>query len=262
MDLNLGGKRAIITGGSAGIGLGCAEVLVEEGALVVIAARDGSRLAAAEAHLNTLRPESAYGISADLTVAEDVEKVAAFAAEKLGGIDILINNAGSAVGGMFEDLGDTAYQDAWQLKLLGYIRMVRAVVPHMKRQGDGRIINIIGGAARNPSAGFLPGGTANAAILNFTSGLAPELARSGIRLNAISPGGTATERAKRLAEQAAKDQGISLDELQAQRNAAIPIGRLVEPREIGCLAAFLASDLAASTVGAEVVVDGGSSHAL
>lgn len=275
MDLKLSDKRAIITGGSAGIGLSCAEVLVKEGARVVIAARDADRLNSAVTHLNQMRDDRshdhssvdkgtnrAFGISADITRVEDIKKVVQFAAKTLGGIDILINNAGSAVGGVFADLADGAFLDAWQLKLLGYIRMVQAVLPYMKQQRDGRVVNIIGGAARNPSATFLPGGTANAAILNFTRGLAPELARSGIRMNAISPGGTATERAKRLAAQAAKDQGISVEKLQEKQNSTIPIGRLVNPTEIGWMAAFLSSDLAASTVGAEVVIDGGSSRSL
>ena len=262
MDLTLGEKRAIVTGGSAGIGLGCAEVLAGEGASIVIAARDPERLKDAVARLNGIRSGCASGISADLTRAEDVRKVVDFAVQAMGGIDILINNAGSAVGGIFENLEDSAFQEAWQLKLLGYIRMVQGVIPHMKKHADGRIVNIIGGAARNPSATFLPGGTANAAILNFTRGLAPELARSGIRINAISPGGTATERAKRLAEQVAKDSGVPVEQLQKERSAAIPIGRLVKPEEIGWMAAFLVSDLAASTVGADVVIDGGSSGAL
>ena len=179
--------------------------------------------------------------------------------EQFGRIDILINNAGSAVAGSFLELKDQAFEEAWQLKLLGYIRMVRAVMPHMIERRDGRIINIIGGAARNPSPTFLPGGTANAALLNFTKGIARELAQHHIRINAISPGGTATERAECLLKQQAQARGISIEEAKANRSRSIPLGRLVQPKEIAAMALLLISDHAASITGTEVVIDGGSS---
>lgn len=107
------------------------------------------------------------------------------------------------------ELSDDAFLDAWNLKLLGYIRLVRAVIPHLKSRRDGRIVNIIGGAGRTPRPGFLPGGTTNAALLNFTRGISKELARDNIRINAISPGLTATERAETLAKQNAQARGVS-----------------------------------------------------
>ncbi len=137
--------------------------------------------------------------------------------------------------------------------------MVRALVPSMAARRDGRIVNIIGGAARSPSPSFLPGGTANAALLNFTRGIAAELARQGIRINAISPGSTATERAERLAAQTAAARGVSVDEERAERAKEMPIGRLVAPEEIAAMAVFLVSDLAGAIAGAEVVIDGGRS---
>ncbi len=264
MDLRLRGKRAVITGGSAGIGLGCAEVLISEGVHVVIAARNRDRIDKAVGVLREAAGEevNVYGISADLNKATDVSRLVSEAAELMGGIDIVINNAGSAVAGSLEKLDDTAFQDAWQLKLLGYIRMVRAVLPLMKQQGYGSIVNIIGGAARNPSPGFLPGGTANAALLNFTRGIASELAGYGVRINAISPGGTETERAERLIKQQASDSGKSIEQIRKERNSSIPLGRMVQPHEIGMAAAFLCSEASASTTGAELLIDGGSSKAL
>jgi NAD(P)-dependent dehydrogenase (short-subunit alcohol dehydrogenase family) len=264
MDLRLSGKRAIITGGSAGIGLACARVLCREGVSVLIAARDQARLDAAAA---ALREEGAgsvrvVAVRADLTQADAAASIVRAAVEGFGGIEILINNAGSAVAGRFEELDDQAFVDAWQLKLLGYIRMVRATSELMKSRRDGRIVNIIGGAARNPNPTFLPGGTANSALLNFTRGISRELAAFGIRVNAVSPGGTATERAEMLLEQNAAARGIGIEQARSERVSRIPLGRLVEPEEIGNMVAFLVSDLAASMTGAEVVIDGGTSSAL
>jgi NAD(P)-dependent dehydrogenase (short-subunit alcohol dehydrogenase family) len=255
LELNLLGKTAIVTGGSAGIGLATAKGLYSEGVNVVIAARNQERLDQAVIDIQSLGNANAkvIGVSADLTKAEDIDNVVSKTLEQFGKIDILINNAGS-----FLELSDEAFLDAWNLKLLGYIRFVKAVIPHLKKQGDGRIVNIIGGAGRTPRPNFLPGGTTNAALLNFTRGISKELAQDNIRINAISPGLTDTERAKTLAIQNAESLGITVDEYKAQAVKSIPLGKIVKPEEIASLALFLVSDLAASITGAEILVDGGS----
>ncbi len=259
LDLKLSGKTAIVTGGSAGIGLATAKALYSEGVSVAIASRNSERLEQAVSAIQTHKSEGGkvIPISADLSQTEGVEKVASTALEKFGQIDILINNAGSARAGSFLDLSDEAFLDAWNLKLLGYIRLVRAVVPHLKSRRDGRIVNIIGGAGRTPRPNFLPGGTTNAALLNFTRGISKELAQHNIRINAISPGLTATERAEQLAQQNAQSLGVSVEEIKAQSLQAIPLGKIVKPEEIAALALFLVSDLASSITGAEILVDGG-----
>jgi NAD(P)-dependent dehydrogenase (short-subunit alcohol dehydrogenase family) len=260
LELNLSGKTAIVTGGSAGIGLATAKALYSEGVNVVIAARNQEKLYKAVVDIQFLPNAEAkvIGVSADLTKAEDVEKLVSTTIEQFGKVDILINNAGSARAGSFLELSDEAFLDAWNLKLLGYIRLVRAVVPYLKNQGDGRIVNIIGGAGRTPRPNFLPGGTSNAALLNFTRGISKELALDNIRINAISPVLTDTERAKTLAVQNAQSLGITVDEYKAQAVKSIPLGKIVKPEEIAALALFLVSDLAASITGAEIQVDGGS----
>jgi 3-oxoacyl-[acyl-carrier protein] reductase/bacilysin biosynthesis oxidoreductase BacG len=136
--------------------------------------------------------------------------------------------------------------------------MVRAVVPTMQAQRDGRIVNIVGGAARTPGPTFLPGSTANAALVNFTRGIARELARQNIRIVAISPGSTATERMRRLAEQQAAAQGRGVEEVQAESLRAIPLGHPVDPDEVAALAAFVVSDRVASLTGCEILLDGGA----
>lgn len=259
IELNLAGKSAIVTGGSAGIGLAIAKALYHEGVNVAIVARDAQRLESAISEILEL-PEQGnrvISIRADLTQAESIEKVVSQAIAEFGQIDILINNAGSARAGSLLDLEDDAFIDAWNLKLLGYIRLVKAVIPDFISRRDGRIVNIIGGAGRTPRANFLPGGTTNAALLNFTRGIAKELAAYNVRINAISPGFTATERADRLAAQTASDRGITVEEAKAQTIKAIPLGRIVQPEEIAALALFLVSDRAASITGSEILVDGG-----
>jgi 3-oxoacyl-[acyl-carrier protein] reductase/bacilysin biosynthesis oxidoreductase BacG len=260
METNLTGKVAIVTGGSAGIGLACVKALLAEGVNVVIASKQRALETA-----DSLRPvkegeqqkERVFGIKADLTEPGKADMVAQTAIDGFGKIDILINCAGAARAGAFLDLSDQDFLDAWTLKLLGYIRMIRAVLPHMIGRSDGRIVNIIGAAGRTPSATFLAGSTANAALINFTRGISKEIAQHNIRINAISPSLTETERANRLAEQTAQAKGISVAEVMSDSTRSIPIGRLIQPSEIASLAVFLVSDLASSITGAEVLIDGG-----
>lgn len=259
MDLKLSGKTAIVTGGSAGIGLACAKTLFSEGARVVIAAHEGAETAAESIRqlADGKRDDQVLPLAVDLSQAEQARKVVKTAIERTGRVDILINCAGAARAGAFLELTDQDFLDAWTLKLLGYIRMVKAVMPQMIQQKDGRIINIVGAAAKTPSATFLTGSTANAALINFTRGISKEIAPHHIRINAISPAPTETERAKRLAEQTAQARGVSVGEVMAESTKSIPIGRMIKPEEIAALAAFLVSDLAASITGAEILIDGG-----
>lgn len=283
MGLHLAGKAAIVTGGSAGIGLAIAKSLYREGVHVVIVSRNRAKLEEAAIAIQSQEVSSKQGASAtgqevpsrlevssqpkdspkvvivdgDLKQVETIQRVAETAIRHFGGIDILINNAGSARAGYFLDLTDEDFTDTWNLKLLGYIRTIRAILPHFIERRGGSIVNIVGGAGRTPSPTFLPGGTTNAALLNFAKGISRELAKHGIRINSVSPGLTDTERAGVLAEQQAKANGVSVEQQLAERAAAIPLGRIVDPQEIADLVLFLASDKAASITGAEIIVDGG-----
>jgi 3-oxoacyl-[acyl-carrier protein] reductase/bacilysin biosynthesis oxidoreductase BacG len=225
-------------------------MLAGEGVAVAIAGRDPARLAAAAASIR------AHTVAADLSKAEDVLRTAREAEQALGRIDILINCAGSAMGGEFLEVGDQAYLDSWNLKLLGYIRMTRAVVPGMIARRDGRIVNIVGGAGRYPTASFLTGSTSNAALLNFTRGLSKELAQHNVRINAISPGSTETERSERQLK-ARVAPGQSLEDAREARLSQIPLKRMTQPEEIASMAALIVSDRMASMTGGEVLIDGG-----
>jgi NAD(P)-dependent dehydrogenase (short-subunit alcohol dehydrogenase family) len=262
IDVKLSGKTAIVTGGSAGIGLACAKALYREGANVVIVGRSEDRLAAAVAAIERAAGAASgsnrvLAVAGDMVQEETVHKAVAAAIDTWGQIDVLVNSAGSARAGSIWDLPEEAFLDAWNLKLRGYIRMIRAVSPYMAEQRSGCIININGGAARTPSPMFLAGSTANAAILNFTRGVSKELARHNVRIVAISPGTTATERAERLAEQNAQAKGITVEEYKAQVLAGIPMGRMVDPDEIATMMLLLASDLVPSITGSEIMIDGG-----
>lgn len=259
LELNLSGKTAIVTGGSAGIGLATAKALYREGVNVTIVARNPERLEQAVKAIQEIPSQAnkVIAVNADITQAESIEAIVSQTLKTFGQIDILINNAGSARAGSFLDLSDAAFIDAWNLKLLGYIRLVKAVVLDQIRRQDGRIVNIVGGAGRTPRANFLPGSTTNAALLNFTRGISTELAQHNIRINAISPGLTATERAEQLAQQQAEASQIGVEEFKTRALKAIPLGKLVQPEEIANLALFLVSDLAASITGTEILVDGG-----
>ena len=262
LELKLTGKNAIVTGGSAGIGLECARALVEEGVNVLIVGRNQTHLDEAIATLGTVRSDNArpmiIPLMADLSEANTANNITDLAISNFGTIDILVNNAGSASAGSFFELKDEAFTEAWHLKLLGYIRMIKAVAPHMMEQKDGKIINIIGSAGRTPSPTFLPGSTTNAALVNFTKGISKELAQHNVRINAISPGVTATERAITLAHQRAKAKGITFEEEEKEVISSIPLGKMVAPEEIAALVLLLASNRVPSMTGAEIVIDGGA----
>lgn len=260
MDLQLLGKTAIVTGGSAGIGLAIAKALYSEGVNVVIVARNSDNLQKAK---QLILDEPGIGqpkivlVSGDVNQIETVQRAVNTAVEQFGTLDILINNAGSAQSGSFLDQPEEVLLQAWNMKLLGYIRFVKAVAPYMIQQKDGRIVNIVGAAARTPSPLFIAGGTANAALLNFSKGISTELAKHNIRINSISPGTTETERANRLAEERAVARGISNEQQKLETATAIPLGRLVDPAEIAALTLLIVSDRVRSLTGAEIVIDGG-----
>lgn len=265
MELGLQGKHAIVTGGSAGIGLAIAEAFVKEGADVLIVGRNEERLQKAAAQLYELKRDQRQQIAfldRDLAAAPSAQEIAEKAFSLFGGIDILVNNAGAAKAGSFFELTDQDFADAWNLKLFGHIRLSREVARYMMERQKGKIINIIGTGGRTPAPTFLAGGTTNAAYLNFTKGLSKVLAPYNIHVNAISPGITATERANRLAEQNAAAKGISVEEQKAETAAAIPLGRLVDPDEIAHLTLLLASDLMKSMTGSEIIIDGGQQQSI
>lgn len=260
MDLKLTGKNAIVTGGSAGIGFACAKALVGEGANVLLIGRNQNNLEEAAEKLREASKgqETILFVSGDLGEPTTANRIIDFAGAHFSTIDILVNCAGSAPAGSFLELSDEDFIHSWNLKLLGYIRMVKAVAPYMMKQRDGKMINIIGSAGRTPTPTFLPGSTTNAALINFTRGISKELAKYNVRINAISPGVTSTERANRLASQRASVKGITLEEEQKDVLDSIPLGNMVHPDEIASFVLLLASNRVPSITGSEIIIDGGA----
>ena len=266
MDFGLGGKTALVTGASRGIGLAITRALLREGVAVVMVARSVERLNQAandlRAGLGEVGPVAVHPVAGDLGVREEITRIAETAFARLGHIDILVNNAASSRSGSFFDLRDHDLVDAWQVKALGYMRLIRAVAPAMMARRAGSIINIIGDAARTPAPDFVHGSMVNAALVNFTRGLARELARSNIRINAISPGRTKTERQQESFEREARQRKVGVEVVEAESTRTIPLGRLVSLEEIATLTLLLASDRLPAMTGEDLVVDGGATPSL
>jgi 3-oxoacyl-[acyl-carrier protein] reductase len=260
MDLGLKGKSALVTGASRGIGRAIAQALAAEGARVALCARSAGALDDAAAAIRQQTGATTVTIAANLSRLDEVGRVIETARDRLGTIDILVNNAGAIRGGDFLETPDEQWVEDWSLKLLGYIRMSRAVFPIMKSHGGGRICNVVGAAARNPTAGYLAGGAANAALVNFTKGLADLGAKSNILVTAVSPAATRTERWDSLMAQQAAAAGKSVDAMRAEAEGAYPLGRIARSEDVADLVTFLVSDRASFLTGICITVDGGATR--
>jgi 3-oxoacyl-[acyl-carrier protein] reductase/bacilysin biosynthesis oxidoreductase BacG len=260
MELGLGGKTVLITGGSKGIGKATAHAMAAEGARVVICSRSQGALDDAAAAIKKDTGKFVESIAVDLSTLDGVERAAAEAVRRLGRLDVLVNNAGAIKGGDFLSIPDEEWVAGWSLKLLGYIRMARAVFPRMREQGGGRIVNVVGMAARNPATTYMTGGTANAALINFTKALADLGAPSNILVTAVSPGPVKTDRWDSLQRQQAEAEGKDLETYIKEQSRSLPLGRIALPEEVADLVCFLASDRAAFLTGIAVTLDGGISR--
>jgi len=258
MDLGLKGKAALVTGASEGIGAGIARGLADEGVEVAICARTKSKLKETAAEISDATGVRVAPIPADLRTLEGCQSFVRQAAEALGRIDILVNNAGASAFGAFVDLPDEAFVDAFNGKLLGYIRCARAVIPHLQRQYGGCIINITG-TTQQAVALHTPGSACNAAIRMFSKELSMELGPLNIRVNSLAPGRIQTKRADQLLEATATAQGTTPDALMAQLVKTIPSGRVGGIQDIADAVCFLVSERATYINGAALVVDGSKS---
>jgi NAD(P)-dependent dehydrogenase (short-subunit alcohol dehydrogenase family) len=263
MDLELAGKRAVVTGGSRGIGLAVAEGLAAEGVDVVLVARDAVALDIAAERV-AAHGGRAIPIVADTRNDASVRAMIEAAVGALGGIDILVNSAASpASSGPTPSLADLTDDDVrlqFETKLLGYLRCARAVAPHMKAQGWGRIINISGLNARR--AGSLVGSVRNVAVAAMTKNLADELGPSGINVTVVHPGVTVTQAMPARLQRLSGEQGISTDAVEAKLAAATSNNRLTTAAEVAAVVTFLASPRSIAINGDAIAAGGGERGAI
>jgi NAD(P)-dependent dehydrogenase (short-subunit alcohol dehydrogenase family) len=259
MDLHLGGKVILITGGTDGLGAALAGRLVEEGARVAVCGRDPGRLAATEQRLRQAGGE-VVAVQADVTDPAAVERFVEAAAGRWGRVDGLVNNAGKSAAGRVEEVSDEEWTEDLSLKVLAAARCTRLAVPHLAAAGGGAIVNVLNIGSKAPGAGSLPTAASRAAGLALTKAASRDLGGQGIRVNAILIGLVESGQWRRRAVAA----GQSEDELYrklAQRGD-IPLGRVGRAEEFADLAAYLLSDRASYVTGSAINLDGGSSPVL
>lgn len=252
MNLDLSGQRALITGGSKGIGRAVAQVLAEEGCDLVLCARDKAVL---EETANAIRSKHQVNVTvipADLSSDEAVRGVAAQA----GALDILVNNAGAIPAGALAAVDNETWRKAWDLKVFGFISMCRTVYPQMAARGKGVIVNVIGAAGERLPSGYIAGATGNAGLMAFTKALGSTSASDGVRVVGLNPGPVATERLERQNRVYAQQQ-LGDGDRWREMFAEMPFRRPAEAREIADVVAFLASPRASYISGTIVTVDGG-----
>ena len=258
MNLELGNLHVLITGGSKGIGLACAQGFLAEGARVTLLARQPQALAAARDALLAagVAPERVGTQSADLCDPAQARTAIDAAEAALGPVQVLVNSAGAARRTPADELTPQAWADAMQAKYFTYIHTMDVLVKRMATRGGGTIVNVIGAGGKVASPIHLAGGAANAALMLVTAGLANAYGPQGVRVNAVNPGQTHTTRLQQGLEAEARLQGVSTEAALAQINARLPLRRIARPEEIADAVLYLASARASYVTGAILSMDG------
>ncbi|HXF97060.1 MAG TPA: SDR family oxidoreductase [Gaiellaceae bacterium] len=247
MDLGLDGKRCLVTGSTAGIGLETARLLAGEGARVATCGRRAAPPGVGEE----------LHVPADLALPGEPERVVGEAAAALGGLDVLVNNVGIARQARFEEVPDEEWDAYWRLNVMSYVRAIRAALPLLRAAGGGAIVNVSSTAGKRPSPGMPHYSVTKAAVLSLSRLVADLYAKEGIRCNAVAPGPTATEAW--LGEGGLADQqGGDREEVLRRVAAGRPLGRLARPEEIAAVIVFLCSERASYVTGAAWSADGGT----
>ncbi len=254
MDLQLKGLKVLVTGASKGLGYAVAECFVNEGCQVAINSRSGESLHKAADRLGS----KVTTIAADVSKPESCSMVVAEAVEKMGGLDILVSNAGGPPTGKFTSLDDSVWLSAVDLCLMFHVRLIRAAIPYLEKSKAGSILTITSISAKQPIDNLVLSNTLRSGVLGLTKTLALELAPQGIRCNSILPSWTKTERAISLLQGRADSNHTSLEDELNKQSASSPLGRLAEPEEFARPAVFLASPAASYLTGVMLSVDGGS----
>lgn len=262
MDLGLKGKSAFVAAGSKGLGRATALELAREGANVTIASRSAEHLSEAERAIGEETGIEVATAVMDASKEKEVRRAIREAAERFGGLDVLICNAGGPPSGRFDEMADEDWQQAFELNLLSTIRMIREALPYMRKAGGGRIVNLTSTSIKQPIDGLILSNVLRAGVNALTKTLATELAPDGILINTVAPGRILTDRIRELDEGRARKTGLSAEEIRSENERQIPLGRLGQPDEFGRIAAFYASFANTYVTGQAILVDGGSVKAL
>ncbi|HPI98587.1 MAG TPA: SDR family oxidoreductase [Synergistales bacterium] len=262
MELGLKGKVAIVMASSSGLGKAIAREFLEEGAKVVMASRSEDKLAHAAAEIGRDMAFPPLYRSCDITNPSEIQELVGFAVEKLGPVSVLVNNAGGPPAGTFDSFGDDAWQKAFELNLLSYVRTIREVLPLMKEQKWGRIVNSTSSSVRQVIENLILSNTFRLGVIGLTKTLSQELAPHNILVNAIGPGRFNTGRIRQLDMALAEKKGMPVEEVARQSLSRIPLGRYGDPAEYGRLAVFLCSGANTYITGQTIIADGGMVRAV
>ncbi len=257
MDLGLTGKHVLVTGGSRGIGLACVQGFLGEGARVSLVSRSRQTVDAAVASMKALG-HGCQGLAVDLADAKAAAAMVDEVEATSGPIDVLVNSAGAARQVPFTELTPADFHEAMHAKFFTYIHVMDPVARRMGARGAGVIVNVIGMGGKLARTTHLPGGAANAALMLVTAGMAAAWGPSGVRVNAVNPGATLTERLESLLAVQGRSEGISPEEAARRAAASIPLRRFGSPEEIADTVLYLASSRSSYVNGAIISMDGGA----
>lgn len=262
MDLGINGKAALVVAASSGLGRAAALELSREGCRVAICSRDAARIEQTAREIQSETGGEVAAIAADIATAEGCEAAVEGAAQRLGGLDILVTNTGGPAPGGFGSVDDGAWNDAIQSTLMNVVRLVRLATPHMKTNGWGRIVNIASSSARQPIDGLALSNAMRPAIVGLAKTLSIELGEHNILVNNVCPGAHLTNRLRELADVRAEKNGTTRDVELENMALANPLGRIGDPAELAAVIIFLCSERAGYVTGQTIVVDGGAYRGL
>jgi 3-oxoacyl-[acyl-carrier protein] reductase len=260
VNLGLKGKKAIVTAASKGLGRAIALRLADEGVELAICARGPESLRRTKDDIQRAG-RRVFSATADLTDEKQIKDFVAESAKQLGGLDILVNNAGGPKPGKFDDLSEADWANAFNLTFMSVLRLCHEVVPHMRKRGGGRIINLSSLSVKQPLEGLISSNSIRLAVVGFAKSLADELAPENITVNTVCPGFSLTDRLKDYMASIAKRENSSVEEVMKGFAARIPMRRLAEPENVADFVVFLASEKASYLTGLCIPVDGGTARA-
>jgi 3-oxoacyl-[acyl-carrier protein] reductase len=262
MELGISGRVALVAAGSKGLGRATAACLAAEGARVAICARGQAALEAAAEEIGRATGAEMLPVVADVSVAADCERFVEEAVRRWGTVHILVNNSGGPTAGGFADKDDAAWQAAVETTLLNVVRLTRLVLPYMRQQRWGRIVNIESLSVKQPIGALLLSNAIRPAVIGLAKTLADEVAADGVLVNNVLPGSHETDRLRELAAAWAEKSGRSAEEELGGMAEKIPVRRLGRPEELGSVVAFLCSERTSFVTGTSVQVDGGACRGL